>query len=375
MNQRTGPTPPSSVATVPIAKLNHESGNAKYVGTVSAEKPEIINILSWTSYWPGQEQPWYALGTSSFTKCARTCSYSNDSRNLGNSHVILFRGRILSQLFRENDDWDEKKLPLPRSPHQKWLFYERESQSRTRTFHSNFRHLFNATATFNWDADIRVPYGKCVKLSRPKSTKPAGMAKGKTKLVAWFVSNCKTPSRREEYVKELSKHIPVTMEGKCGRTSECSRHDEDCSLRLKKQHKFYLSFENSLCKDYYTEKVVNALIDNVVPIVYGFVDYEAFLPPKSYIDVQNFTSPKHLADYLIFLDQNDDLYDEYFAWKESYHCISGMLDYVCRMCKYFHDHFNDHQVRDLKQIWNPDRDCLTPEKFHEQHQSFQVPHM
>ena len=141
--------------------MNHESGNAKYVGTFSAEKPEIVNILWWTSYWPGQEQPWYALGTSSFMKCARTCSY----------------------------------------------------------------------------------------------------------------------------VKELSKHIPVTVEGKYGSISKCSRFDKDCSRKLKKQHKFYLSFENSLCTDYYTEKVIDALRDNVVPIIYGFVGYETILQPKPYIDV------------------------------------------------------------------------------------------
>ena len=37
------------------------------------------------------------------------------------------------------------------------------------------------------------------------------------------------------------------------------------------------------------------------------------LPPKSYIDVNDFSSAKELAEYLLHLDKNDDLYNEYFA--------------------------------------------------------------
>ena len=46
-------------------------------------------------------------------------------------------------------------------------------------------------------------------------------------------------------------------------------------------------------------------------------DYRAVAPPHSYIHVDDFESPRHLADYLKLLDQNDTLYNEYFAWKGS----------------------------------------------------------
>ncbi len=36
------------------------------------------------------------------------------------------------------------------------------------------------------------------------------------KLVAWFVGNCKTQSKRELYVKELQKYIDVDVYGNCG---------------------------------------------------------------------------------------------------------------------------------------------------------------
>lgn len=38
-------------------------------------------------------------------------------------------------------------------------------------------------------------------------------SQGKTKKVAWFVSNCGTLNKREDYVKELSKYIDVDIYG------------------------------------------------------------------------------------------------------------------------------------------------------------------
>ena len=44
-------------------------------------------------------------------------------------------------------------------------------------------------------------------------------------------------------------------------------------------------------------------------------DYEAAAPFKSYIHVDDFDTPKDLAEYLKQLDQDDEKYNEYFKWK------------------------------------------------------------
>ena len=75
-------------------------------------------------------------------------------------------------------------------------------------------------------------------------------AAGKTKMVAWFVSNCNAVNNRLEYALELSKFIDVDIYGDCG-WLKC---DVDCNQMLSEDYKFYLSFENSNCKDYITEK-------------------------------------------------------------------------------------------------------------------------
>ena len=56
---------------------------------------------------------------------------------------------------------------------------------------------------------------------------------------------------------------------------------------------------------------------DLVPIVMGArpEDYERAAPYKSYIHVDDFEGPKELAEYLKKLEENDDLYNEYFRWK------------------------------------------------------------
>jgi hypothetical protein len=61
---------------------------------------------------------------------------------------------------------------------------------------------------------------------------------------------------------------------------------------LERDYKFYLSFENSLCRDYVTEKFYNALQFTAVPIVYGSASYSTVAPRNSYIDVRDFPSGK-----------------------------------------------------------------------------------
>ena len=49
----------------------------------------------------------------------------------------------------------------------------------------------------------------------------------------------------------MRKWIPIDQYGKCSAGGDC---DEECYKNLGSNYKFYLSFENSLCKEYVTEK-------------------------------------------------------------------------------------------------------------------------
>ena len=139
----------------------------------------------------------------------------------------------------------------------------------------------------------------------------------RTKLVAWFCSNRHTHGKREIYFQELAKYMPIDIYGQCGHL-ECLPPNSDACNRLLDSYKFYLAAENSLCPDYVTEKFYRALVNGIVPVVYGGADYAAFAPPHSYIRVADFQSPKDLADYLHLLDKNDALYMEYLNWRNKY---------------------------------------------------------
>lgn len=112
--------------------------------------------------------------------------------------------------------------------------------------------------SFQKDSDILLTYGR-VEVNHavgPSAGSPPS-GRNKTKLVAWFASHCDTQSRREKYVTELQKYINVDVYGGCG-PLECvpsSNNSRHCYEMLERDYKFYLAFENSLCRDYVTEKL------------------------------------------------------------------------------------------------------------------------
>ncbi|CAH8603516.1 unnamed protein product [Schistosoma mattheei] len=182
------------------------------------------------------------------------------------------------------------------------------------------------------------------------------------KKVAWFVSNCIPKSPRMQYAKELSRHIPLDIYGQCG-TLSCPKYNPtftssiSCLKMIRENYKFYLSFENSLCSEYITEKLYkNALKNDLLPIVMGasIEEYERVAPPYSFIHVDQFESPGKLAEYLKYLDKNDTAYNEYFAW----HGHGIIHDYdaqpQCAMCLLAHTShsFGPYWVSSVARWWN-----------------------
>ena len=56
---------------------------------------------------------------------------------------------------------------------------------------------------------------------------------------------------------------------------------EENFMQLLSKYKFYLSFENSICRHYYTEKLFRSLEIGVIPILLGHpADSEYLLPHK-----------------------------------------------------------------------------------------------
>lgn len=156
--------------------------------------------------------------------------------------------------------------------------------------------------------------------------------KTKHKLGAWFVSHCNTFSGREKLVKELQSFIDVDVYGKCG-PLDCPRNSDKCYNMLNTTYKFYLSFENTFCVDYVTEKLYNAIQNFVIPVVFSGAEMSRFLPPKSYINVEDFENVEDLANYLIFLSENPKEYIKYFWWKSHYSIKNREQSLLCEICR------------------------------------------
>lgn len=179
------------------------------------------------------------------------CKFTH-SRISANKIYKQFDAIIFFNYMPYAEDW-----MVHRSHNQIWVLYLLESPHHTGTVKHPF--LFNWTATYRRDSVITTPYEKFVFFDNYTGSLPLApkrnYAEGKTKLVAWFVSNCNARNGRDKYAKELQKYIDVDIFGDCG-SQICPRYEqENCYKLLRTTYKFYLAFENSNCKDYITEKL------------------------------------------------------------------------------------------------------------------------
>jgi alpha-1,3-fucosyltransferase len=100
---------------------------------------------------------------------------------------------------------------------------------------------------------------------------------------AWVANNCKSSNNREQAVQSImNAGMKVDSFGGCIHNKDFpSGHNdtEDSLVKLLSRYKFYLSFENSICRHYYTEKLFRCFEAGVIPILLGHpADIEYFLP-------------------------------------------------------------------------------------------------
>ena len=263
---------------------------------------------------------------------AKNCLLTYDKSWIDHASVVVFHGRDVEK--NRIGYWSASRLRKVRSGvplAQKWVFFSHENPHRDINMYKPYDGLFNWTATFNRKSDIFVSYqGYEEKLEPQKEIR--NYAKEKTGLVAWAVSNCNAKLRLE-YARQLQRYMSVTVYGKCNcyfeKRMHCAQHANGCEMELSK-YKFYLAFENDFCDDYVTEKYWERIRQDVVPVVMGS-NYDGLVVPGSYIDVNDFGSIKELAEYLLFLDKNDDEYNKYFTYKRTF--TGGSESLFCRICE------------------------------------------
>lgn len=210
-------------------------------------------------------------------------SYFNDIRQFD---VILFHAVTVHEPYIA--------LPFARLESQKYIFMSNEP-SVLYPIPSHYNGFFNYTFTYLLHSDstwrffiVKDKEGKVIapKLNVnwidyddiPINDEIKLKLENKSKAAAWFVSHCETPSQREVYVTKLKRELDnyeLTIDtfGDCG-SLQCT--NEQCPVLVETDYFFYLVFENSMCKDYVTEKVLVPTKHFAVPIVYGGANYSRY---------------------------------------------------------------------------------------------------
>ena len=362
----------------PKSRSNVNMASKSYIPVPHAEEvksthvidSETLRILFWSEWF---SDIWWFLPKTSIVNCGGfKCQYTHDKSLADVSDALLFYVRKWN--YAKRNLTIESAHPAFRNPKQYWIAH-RQGPSRYGTFEDliKLNNIYNLSSSYHHKADVRTPYGYCHE-SNSSETLKKNYARGKKGLVSWFVSHCDTHNKRKEFVIELKKHIIVHVYGKCkdkklgSRGKQCESNKEnyrncDDARDTMNSHKFYLAFENSNCVDYITEKVYKILEPHMttVPIIMNGVDnLQNILPPKSYIDVNDFSSAEELAEYLLRLDRNDDLYNEYFAWRSTYRCILNWIP--CSFCEAFHGVYGRKNtlLTDTRAIFGNEENCEQP---------------
>jgi hypothetical protein len=318
----------------------------------TAEHSETKVILLWT-YW-FDKQFWFfdAEGASPFKGCVESrCIFTSSRSRFNESSIVLMHSRNLN----------ERDLPRFRFPNQNFMFFSMEAPGNARvTDPSGYEGVFNSTATYMDTSAVRAKYGGTLLRTVPE--KIENYAYTKDKGVLWFVSNCETQSSRirQQFVNKLKQYINIDIYGLCGQPDPCN-FDKACLRELKSRYRFYLSLENSLCPDYITEKFWVALMNKMVPVVMGasLEEYQRVAPPNSFIHVSQFSSARKLAEYLTFLTHDNDAYNNYMAWRQSYTIESDSYrkHVACQLCSLAHEKGFHQEAFSLGDWWDEDRLC------------------
>ena len=191
----------------------------------------------------------------------------------------------------------------------------------------------------------------------------------KTKTALWVVSNCRTRSRREQFVRVLREHIDVDILGRCSNRSfsVCGHtHGLSCVPQVVENYKFYLALENHLCKDYVTEKYFNLLAGDVIPVVRnGAQDFSLMTPSRyTYVNAFNFLTVSNLAKFMEALGNNEEEYIKYLKEINRYkgwHTGNPPNGGLCSLCKLLHTRkpSDVKMYEDMDQWWNANT-CLNP---------------
>ena len=325
--------PLNSLATGSVATLSTSMPKTPY-------NSSLVNRTMIMLFWSGFYSQATWMKETEEVECDSPdfkCLWTSDHHFFSKSDAVLFhaRGYNLETSVKQ-------ALSLHRPPQQRWVLYNFESPYNT-PYLGYMNGLINWTATYMTDSDVVGGRFAIPGVFKGGFDADRNYLENRTGMAAILVSNC--IAERLDWVKKLRKYIQVDIYGHCG--TPCGS-EENCYKKLRK-YKFYLSFENTFCMDYVTEKLpLHALGNGIVPVTLSWVNTNSYYlsaPLKSFINALHFPTVKALADYMTKVGNSPELYNEYFKWRSNYTIYDFQI--LCEICKRLH--LDRHSVR-----WYPE---------------------
>ena len=121
---------------------------------------------------------------------------------------------------------------------------------------------------------------------------------------------------RKRYLKKLMKHTKNTINSNFENYMR-PLIDNENRKEFFRNHKFVISFENAIEKDYVTGKFFEPLIAGSVPVYLGAHNIYDYAPGDNcFVDVRKYDSPQSLALFINSCYENEQLYSQFFEWKK-----------------------------------------------------------
>ena len=238
--------------------------------------------------------------------------FTRDRNTLAEADAVWFHAPSI----RDMPPMSEKTQP--------WVLMSMESDVNYPVLSSPVAEIvFDLTMTYRLDSDIpciypnRHQYGDFL-TPAPENSSPDDAS------VVYIASHA--VKERDDYVQALMEHIPVDCLGDClnnrsikgfvrGSGRPGARHS---LLDHLPGYRFCLAFENSRSTDYVTERAYHALMTGLIPIYRGAPNVLDFMPADdAVIQVDDFSGPAELAQYLNQLNADPDALAGHLEWKSS----------------------------------------------------------
>lgn len=149
-----------------------------------------------------------------------------------------------------------------------------------------------------------------------KSINPKDYVNTREKFCAFMYSQ--SYPHRIKYFDLLSKYKRVDALGRCRKNVDIDdtrdKNDSeltfnDIAVEIYTNYKFVIAVENTMLGGYTTEKIINPLIANSIPIYWGDADIFKYVNKNRIVYVPDFNSDAELLERVIYLDTNTEAYN------------------------------------------------------------------